>query len=203
MPWRWSRWTQLRASAMESTVGDANEDFAATSDLRALSRHVPIEIVGTTVRAIKGVQVLCITLRDDDNSRLFLAAQDGHCGNLYRHLREYPHTVNDINRTGDTALHLASSRGYVEAVRVLLLAGAGANLLNDAGWSSMMAAANWGFDETVKELLKAGCRLDVKDSAYWCTALFMAARGGFPEASQPVLPRGPWSYKPVLTTIAT
>jgi len=67
----------------------------------------------------------------------------------------------DINQRepayGQTALHLAASKGHVEVVELLLAAGADCLALDDAGgWTAVHAAARGGHDETIRFLLERG-----------------------------------------------
>ncbi|KAB8648486.1 hypothetical protein FH972_026142 [Carpinus fangiana] len=57
---------------------------------------------------------------------------------------------------GSTALHVAASIGELEAVRLLLAAGANPNECNDYGESGIQYALVKGYDETVHALLEGG-----------------------------------------------
>ncbi|XWW94076.1 hypothetical protein V2A60_002018 [Cordyceps javanica] len=62
---------------------------------------------------------------------------------------------------GSTALHVAATYGEVEAVRLLLAAGANPNERNVMGESGIQWAAFWKHDETVQVLLEAGASPDL------------------------------------------
>ena len=68
----------------------------------------------------------------------------------------------DVNATvaesGNTALMLAANRGRLEAVRMLLQAGADPNLKAKDGWTALQAAEMIGDDEIVELLRDAGAR---------------------------------------------
>ncbi|KAM3427845.1 hypothetical protein MY4824_009198 [Beauveria thailandica] len=72
---------------------------------------------------------------------------------------------DELERRGgarsSTALHVAATYGEVEAVRLLLAAGADPNERNAAGESGIQWAAFWHHDETVHVLLEAGASPDL------------------------------------------
>src|SRR5262249_43190029 len=61
---------------------------------------------------------------------------------------------------GKTALHFASKAGFVETVRVLLVAGADPNAVDDDGltplWSALQSGPSVGREPVVRALLGAG-----------------------------------------------
>lgn len=64
------------------------------------------------------------------------------------------------NHKGETALHLAASKGDVEGVRKLLAQGADPNLKDNAGWTPLHEACNVGHLGVVEELLQQGALLN-------------------------------------------
>ena len=68
----------------------------------------------------------------------------------------------DVN--GDTALHLAASRGHIEVARALLQAGANARKSNNNGQTPLHLATMKGHLEIVRALLEAGAGADVRKS---------------------------------------
>lgn len=157
------RWTQLSAAAMESSVGDASDSFADTSDFGAFARNVPAKMGRTTMNAYGGVQVLHISVIDAQTSDLAIAAREGHCSDLHSHVSNPACAVNAAGDDGATALHEAAGRGQADAVSILLVAGANANQKNNAGWNAMMCAANWGFEDATRMLIDAKCNVDAAD----------------------------------------
>jgi hypothetical protein len=82
----------------------------------------------------------------------------GHLEALRFLLNEAGADVNQRETAyGQTALHLAASKGHVEVVELLLGAGADCLALDNAGgWSAVHAAARGGHDETIAFLLERG-----------------------------------------------
>jgi len=75
-----------------------------------------------------------------------------------------------------TLLMLASVRGHVEAVSLLLQAGADPNAVNANGETALMLAASAGRPDVVRVLIGAGARVDAWDR-FGMTALHRAAWG--------------------------
>ena len=79
----------------------------------------------------------------------------------------YGKSVVDVNQRGidgDTPLHLASLWGDVEAVEVLLGAGANLNAKGDRGQTPLFSAVMGENSDVVRRLLAAGANLHDKDS---------------------------------------
>lgn len=89
--------------------------------------------------------------------------------------------VNAKNGAGETPLHRASLRGYLELVEALLRAGAVANMASENGDSVLYRAAESGNMEVVKRLLRALADPNMQNAedygAY--TPLHRAAELGF------------------------
>lgn len=95
---------------------------------------------------------------------LHLAAGQGDEGVLTTLLRcSGPHAIQVVNikdRAGRTPLHLAALGGHIQCVKILLEAGANANVTdNKGGQTPLTLAANKGNIEVVKLLLKYGADL--------------------------------------------
>ena len=95
---------------------------------------------------------------------LHLAAGQGDEGVLTTLLRcSGPHAIQVVNikdRAGRTPLHLAALGGHIQCVKILLEAGANANVTdNKGGQTPLTLAANKGNIEVVKLLLKYGSDL--------------------------------------------
>lgn len=66
---------------------------------------------------------------------------------------------------GDSALHLAASDGWVEAVRVLLDGGAEIEARNDSGWTPLHWACFTCADDAAKLLIERGADVNAKSIA--------------------------------------
>ena len=86
---------------------------------------------------------------------------------------------------GNTALMAASSEGHVEAVRMLLDAGADPNLRKGDGATALIMAVSGGNVEIVRMLLDAGADLNVQNNE-GDTALILAA-GRYDDARVPMV----------------
>jgi len=71
--------------------------------------------------------------------------------------------VNEPDETGQTPLHMAADKGYIECVSILLEAGANVNAADDAGISVLGAAVFSENVTVVKMLLDAGADPDTED----------------------------------------
>lgn len=89
---------------------------------------------------------------------------------------------NLADRDGSTPLYRASVSGRTDVVRMLLRAGANANVESGAGDEGLplCAAACWGHTDTVRELLAAGADPDAReDHGEGYTASMWAVQGGW------------------------
>uniref|UniRef100_A0A8D8S2F0 Ankyrin repeat domain-containing protein 50 n=1 Tax=Cacopsylla melanoneura TaxID=428564 RepID=A0A8D8S2F0_9HEMI len=78
---------------------------------------------------------------------------------------------------GQTALNVAAHQGFLEAVQILLEAGANINHTDVEGWTSLRSAAWGGHSSVVKLLLDSGADVNCSDMG-GRTALRAAAWGG-------------------------
>ena len=83
--------------------------------------------------------------------------------------------INDEDRNGWTALHIAASRGNDSIVSLLLNHGANINLKNSIGWTPLMDAAGNGRESTVLLLLVRGAQYHLKNN-YGQTAIDLAKK---------------------------
>ncbi|XP_053397554.1 protein phosphatase 1 regulatory subunit 12A-like isoform X10 [Mercenaria mercenaria] len=68
-------------------------------------------------------------------------------------------------KTGATALHVASAKGYVKVMTILLQAGFDLNAKDTDGWTALHAAAHWGQEESCKILAENMCDMEAKNLA--------------------------------------
>lgn len=95
--------------------------------------------------------------------------------------------VNIADRiNGETLLHHAASRGYMEMVKLLIGAGAFLNPPDSLRMTPLHKAAGHGFTGTVKALLEAGANVNEMDR-FREAPLHMAARSGHTETVMALL----------------
>ncbi|XP_014670964.1 PREDICTED: protein phosphatase 1 regulatory subunit 12A-like [Priapulus caudatus] len=95
------------------------------------------------------------TARNEEENRMLADANQWLKGGI---IREKKHP-----KTGATALHVASSKGYIKVVNVLLEAGANAEEADNDGWTALHGAAHWGQREACEVLALHGCNIDTKN----------------------------------------
>ncbi|CAG4911279.1 unnamed protein product [Colias eurytheme] len=85
--------------------------------------------------------------------------------------------VDDRDENGTTALMCASEKGRVDAVRLLVGAGADACAADMDGWTPLAFAARAGHLAVVRELLDAGAVVDSRDCGNWTPLMWAAYKG--------------------------
>ena len=91
---------------------------------------------------------------------------------------------------GRTALQDACSANQLEALKVLLDAGADPNERGTDGTGILPWAVGYGYTEVVRELVKAGTRIDDPLDRFGQTPLMQAARTGKTEIVRTLLELG-------------
>ena len=71
--------------------------------------------------------------------------------------------VNAVNKFGQTALHIAASRGYQEIVKMLISSGANVNAKDEDGKTPLHLAAKKGQENAVRLLVAAHADTNAKD----------------------------------------
>ncbi|MCL1825965.1 MAG: ankyrin repeat domain-containing protein [Betaproteobacteria bacterium] len=113
----------------------------------------------------------------DGNSLLILAARDGHVEAAEAVLRFRPQ-VDHRNRSGDSALMFAASRGDMKLLDLLLAKGAKTNPPgNKNAWTALHYAALEGKLPVVERLLAVGADINAL-TPNLSNALMLAARNG-------------------------
>ena len=96
----------------------------------------------------------------------FLEAVDDRDGDAVTEMLNEPGTTivntRDLS-TGDTGLHIVTSRRDVLWVRFLLQRGADPNIRNKKGLTPIQVASSLGFVDGVEELIKRGAQVNVAD----------------------------------------
>ncbi|XP_033107888.1 protein phosphatase 1 regulatory subunit 12A-like isoform X1 [Anneissia japonica] len=66
-------------------------------------------------------------------------------------------------KTGATALHVASAKGYIKALSLLLQAGMDINSQDNDGWTPFHAASHWGQKESAELLVEKMCDMNARN----------------------------------------
>lgn len=90
---------------------------------------------------------------------------------------------NERTNLGETQLFLASQRGFVDDIKLLMYAGANVNAQTHIGRTSLQIASQEGHIEVVKQLLSFGANILHKDHAGY-TALDLAQKNGHDEIAE-------------------
>ena len=106
---------------------------------------------------------------------LMRVADSGDCS-LARTMIRNGADVHLRNWKGQTALHLASSKGHKEMVELLVDSGSNVDEQDEAGRTPLMLAAKMGQSGVIRKLLLAGAKVGLED-AEGQTALHYAAEG--------------------------
>lgn len=114
---------------------------------------------------------------DMDWTPLLKVAHDGDCEKVHALIQKGA-DVNFIDRSGKTALSVASSEGHVKIVHDLINCGAEINTRDSCGCTPLRAAARYGSSDIVTLLLKHGAIPDLADN-HQRNAMRAAAWGGY------------------------
>lgn len=66
-------------------------------------------------------------------------------------------------KTGATPLHVASAKGYLDVMKILLQIGADVDKQDVDGWTPLHAAAHWGQKEAAQVLVENFSDMDAKN----------------------------------------
>jgi hypothetical protein len=178
---QWLKWSGVRAEEA-SSLGDniRSESAHKLGEVQAALLHseepcAPKEndhVISYTPNPINNN----LEEEDKDWTPLLKAAHSGNCKDVHSLLQKGA-DVNFIDRTGRTALSVASGEGHVKIVHDLINCGAEINTRDSTGCTPLRAAARCGSSDTVALLLKHGAIPDLADNNQR-TALRAAAWGG-------------------------
>lgn len=97
--------------------------------------------------------------------------------------------INQKDRNGNTALHMASTSNVKQVADLLIRSGAGVSLSNNAGMTALMLACQTGSMGIVDSLLRAGADVNVADN-YGNTSLILAAKANNTEIISALIDAG-------------
>jgi hypothetical protein len=126
----------------------------------------------------------------DYQTPLTKAANDGNMERARALIFNRHVDVNRKNEFGKTALMIASYRGGVDMVRLLVKAGANVNLRDRENQTALMIASAEGHLDIVRTLVEADAVVDQSTQDSDETALMMAADGGHLDVFRFLLSRG-------------
>ncbi|GAU98197.1 hypothetical protein RvY_09375-2 [Ramazzottius varieornatus] len=157
-------WTPLHATASCGYLDIARFliDHGARVDIVNNDGELPIDIADTdemenllqTEIYKQGIDISLA--RSEEEQIMMKDVKSWYEGNS---MREQVHP-----KTGATPLHVASAKGYLEVMRMLLELGVDINARDVDGWTPLHAAAHWGQRESCKTLVENGCDMDAKTS---------------------------------------
>ncbi len=79
-----------------------------------------------------------------------------------------PYDIHRVNELGESPLHGASKKGYLQVVELLFRLGADAIIEKRvSGRTALFLAATCGHEHVIKRLLSRGAEIDVRDSLGW------------------------------------
>jgi ankyrin repeat protein len=121
---------------------------------------------------------------------IYQAAQAGNVGQLGEILAGAGHDVNARDERRQTPLAYAARAGHVEAVRLLLAAGARPDVPGHSDRTALMDAAEAGHVEVVRALVEAGADVNARETFLRWTALLLAAQHHHAPVVRLLLPAG-------------
>lgn len=124
--------------------GDLAIDIADSDEMESLLQ-----------REIETRGIDCDASRNEEERRML---EDAQMWLGAGYLADRPHP-----KTGATALHVASAKGYIKVMSLLLEAGSDINAQDLDGWTPLHAAAHWGQREAVEILAENMADMDVRN----------------------------------------
>jgi len=86
--------------------------------------------------------------------------------------------INQLDKNGNSALHLAVLLGNTRAAEFLILKGANLNQNGGNGYTPLRYAAKYGRQSIAEALIKAGAKINMQAGFFGKTALMLAAERG-------------------------
>ncbi|KAJ0392773.1 hypothetical protein P43SY_003359 [Pythium insidiosum] len=167
------------------------KNMRGAGDEEALLRGAAEEDDVARVRQLLKAHALDVNARDPTSGEtaLQLAAQEGLVA-VIRLLLEAPGIcVDAADDSGWTPLQAAARWGHLEAVKLLLRAGARTESANESGATALHWAASYGYADVVEALLGAGANVNAQQEN-GTTVLHFAAANGNPNVVTLLLQSG-------------
>jgi predicted LPLAT superfamily acyltransferase len=140
------------------------------------------------IRRAKGGDIDFESINIEGRTEFFRAVENNNMAKA-RELLAQGANKDRTNRYGETPLHVASFKGYMDIVRLLLEAGADIENITDDDETPLYVASYGGQLEVVRLLLEAGADKDKAD-IHGRTPLFMASYEGHLEVVRLLLEAG-------------
>ncbi|XP_066903029.1 putative ankyrin repeat protein RF_0381 [Halyomorpha halys] len=191
--------SELKKDLLKIAVASANVDmlrlllkYTTTTDLRFEKNdtlaHLIVHASNPTemLKLLEGRSMEFNIRNTDGFAPLHLAAD----ASVVRMLLALGANINFTTSKGETALHTASSHGFLEVVKVLVQRGAGIDVKDNEGVTALMTGANnTNSNILITYLLHNGADLTLKSKKNF-TALHYVAEGGCTECALTLLDNG-------------
>ncbi|XP_059469706.1 protein phosphatase 1 regulatory subunit 12C-like isoform X3 [Neocloeon triangulifer] len=156
-------WTPLHASASCGFKSIARLLIEKGADVAAVNNdgELPVDIAESDEMELlllsfvnaKGID--CDAARNKEENLMLADAKEWlKAGEIC----DQPHP-----KTGATALHVASAKGYIQVMKMLLQAGADVNGQDSDGWTPLHAASHWAQKDACQLLIDNLCDMEVKN----------------------------------------
>jgi ankyrin repeat protein len=118
-------------------------------------------------------------------------ATHSNCVNGVKYLAKAGADLDIVNVDGEAAIHVAARRGYEEVAVNLLKYSANATIIDGSGNCPMHIAAKYGNANIISKILTINkLDIDILNEENKETALFIAAKNGYEEASKLLIDHG-------------
>ncbi|KAI8577491.1 hypothetical protein K450DRAFT_251929 [Umbelopsis ramanniana AG] len=147
-----------------NSIQNPDPDTGMTSLLLA-AKHGKVDVVNYLLSV--GHEDETISLDNEDNTVLMLAAINNEEEIFYRYAEKYPECIHAINKHGWSVLLFAAKNGNVNIVEFLLSISADVDHVDDDGNSALHHAAAWGHTHVITLLVLGGCNIDLENRQHF------------------------------------